>query len=580
MIKNLLRIQKILTFKEKKDLFLTTFFKFTLAIVEMASILSFIPFLSLIANKENTLQNKYLVKIIDQYSLEEKSIYILLILAPLVLIVILNILRPLFVWHSSRATNNIWFSKHSDLFSYFLKKKYLFHVENGSNVLLEKLLQRANSAIAGVIFPTYEIIGNIFSSVFIIIIPIIYNPYVALSSLFIVSLFYFTLYRFFRKKISEYGKYSPEFARSTYKLVEESLKSIKDIKIKNNYDFFLKQFQINAKKYSDNAVNFDFFASTPRSVTEIFSFSFALITALILLIYSDYKFNQTIVILGVYLLAVQRLVPIIQNFFQQYTALRFYKASFDLIYDDLRNSFIHKKNQLEDPNGEKLSFNKYIEFKDIKFSYPTNKKFKLRVDNFKIKKGETIGISGKSGVGKSTFLNILSGLIEPDKGKILIDDEVINKNNTISFQKKINYVPQSIFILNDTIKKNIAFGVEDSLIDNLKIKNSAKFAGISNVIENDLESSYETIVGDNAIKLSGGQRQRIGLARAFYEDKDILILDEATNSLDKDKELEILENLKNVEGKTIIFVTHNVSVLNKLSKVIYFDDGLLIEKKN
>ena len=116
------------------------------------------------------------------------------------------------------------------------------------------------------------------------------------------------------------------------------------------------------------------------------------------------------------------------------------------------------------------------------------------------------------------------------------------------------------------------------MLDNLKIKKSAKFAGISNVIENDLESSYETIVVDNAIKLSGGQRQRIGLARAFYEDKDILILDEATNSLDKDKEFEILENLKSVAGKTIIFVTHNTFLLSKLNKVIYFEEGVLKEK--
>ena len=200
MIKNLLKIQKILTFKEKRDLFLTAFFKFILAIIEMVSILSFIPFLSLVANKENTLQNKYLVYVADTFSLNEQQLYIFLILVPLILILSINILRPLVVWHSSKTTNNIWFSINSDLFNYYLNKKYLFHTENSSNILLERIMQRTNSAIAGVVFPTYEIIGNIFSSFFIIIIPIIYNPYIAISSLFLVGLFYFTLYRFFRKK--------------------------------------------------------------------------------------------------------------------------------------------------------------------------------------------------------------------------------------------------------------------------------------------------------------------------------------------------------------------------------------------
>ena len=578
MIKNLLKIQKILTFKEKRDLFLTAFLKFLLAIVEMVAILSFIPFLSLIANKENTLQNKYLVYVADTFSFNEKQLYIFLIVVPLILILSLNILRPLVVWHSSKTTNNIWFSMHSDLFNYYLNKKYLFHTENSSNILLERIMQRTNSAIAGVVFPTYEIIGNIFSSFFIIIIPIIYNPYIAISSLVLVGLFYFTLYRFFRKKISEYGNYSPEFARLTYKLVEESLRSIKDIKIRNNQLFFLKQFQINTKKYADNAVYFDFYSSTPRSVTEIFAFSFTLITTLILLIYSDYRFNETIIILGVYLLAIQRLVPIIQNFFHQFSALKFYRATFDSIYDDLRNSFLYKNKFSKKEKNELVKFNKSIELKNIKFSYPGNEKFELYVENLKIKKGSIIGISGKSGVGKSTFLNILSGLIEPNNGEIFVDDIKINHNNLSSFQKKINYVPQNIFVLNDTIRKNIAFGVENESIDNSKIINSAKLAGISNFIENDLENGYDTLVGENAIKLSGGQRQRIGLARAFYEDKDLLILDEATNSLDKEKEVEILENLKSSTGKTIIFVTHNTFLLSKLDKVIYFEDGILKEK--
>ena len=578
MIRNLLRIQKILTFKEKRGLFLTAFFKFLLAVIEMITILSFIPFLTLIANKENTLQNKYIVYLADTFSFGEQKIYILLIIIPLILILILNILRPLSVWQSSRATNNIWFSKHSDLFYYYLNKKYLFHTENSSNVLLERILQRTNSAVAGVVFPTYDIIGNIFSSLFIIIIPIIYNPYVAISSLILVGFFYLTLYKFFRKKISEYGNYSPEFSKATYKLVEESLKSIKDIKIRNNQLFFLKQFQFYAKKYSNNAVYFDFYSSTPRSVTEIFAFSFTLITTLILLIYSDYEFNETIIILGVYLLAIQRLVPIIQNFFHQFTALKFHRATFDSIYDDLRNSFLYKNELSKRQTNELIKFNKFIELRDIRFSYPKNERFKLNVESFQIKKGSIIGISGKSGVGKSTFLNILSGLIQPNSGEISVDGVKINHHNLNSFQEKINYVPQNIFVLNDTIRKNIAFGVDNKLINNSKIMNSAKLAGISDFIENNLENGYDTLVGENAIKLSGGQRQRIGLARAFYEDKEILILDEATNSLDKEKEIEILENLKLSKEKTIIFVTHNTFLLSKLNKVIYFKDGILKEK--
>ena len=164
-------------------------------------------------------------------------------------------------------------------------------------------------------------------------------------------------------------------------------------------------------------------------------------------------------------------------------------------------------------------------------------------------------------------------MLIPNEGEILIDQIKLDKNIR-SFQKSINYVPQNVFILNDTIKKNIAFGLDDKFIDENKVRESANHAGISQYIEKELDQGYETIVGENAIKLSGGQRQRIGLARAFYEDREILILDEATNSLDKDKELEIMDKIMNQKEKTIIFVSHNPNILSKFKKVINFDKGV------
>ena len=166
-------------------------------------------------------------------------------------------------------------------------------------------------------------------------------------------------------------------------------------------------------------------------------------------------------------------------------------------------------------------------------------------------------------------------MLIPNEGEILIDQIKLDKKNIRSFQKSINYVPQNVFILNDTIKKNIAFGLDDKFIDENKVRESANHAGISQYIEKELDQGYETIVGENAIKLSGGQRQRIGLARAFYEDREILILDEATNSLDKDKELEIMDKIMNQKEKTIIFVSHNPNILSKFKKVINFDKGVL-----
>lgn len=579
MIANFLKIQKTISSDDKKKLILSLFVKLIVSITEMLSVASFIPFLSLIANRDDFLKNSYVLYFTKKFSLSESEIYMLLIFIPLILIIFLNLLRPFSIWLSSKINSRVWIKTTTNLFDYYLNQDYLYHVEHGSNALLEKLLQRSNSAIAGVIYPVYEIFGCIFSSIFIISVPLIYNPYVTVITLIVVVLLYATIYQFFRKKIIEYGRYSPQFSTETYKLVEESFKSYKDIKVKNNQKFFLDQFFAKVQKYQGNAVNFDFFSSTPKAFTEIFAFSLALLVTFILLINSNYELNQTVIILGIFLLATQRLVPVIQNFFIHYSKIKFHEPSFNLIYDDLVRSRNYKRSSILQ-DGKSLLFNQSIKLDNIKFTYPNNDKFLLRVKNFKIKKGEKIGISGKSGFGKSTFINILCGLLHPTEGEIIIDENKVDKNSVSFYQKNINYVPQNIFILNDTIKNNIAFGIHNHLIDENKIRQCAKFAGIDEYIEKELDNSYETIVGENAVKLSGGQRQRIGLARAFYDDKDILILDEATNSLDKDKELEIFKNLNLLKEKTIIIVTHNPLLLKELHRVVYFDKGVLKETNN
>ena len=583
MLKDLINIHKILSKNEKRGLIYNLFFKIILSIFEAATVLSFVPFLSMVSNQETFLQNKYLLLLTSNFNLNSEDIYILVILIPLFAVICMNLFRPFVAWHSSRTAAKIWLSKSFDIFNYYLNKNYLFHINNSTNTLLEKLLQRTNSAIAGVIVPSYEILGAIFSSIFLILIPILYDPYVGLICFFLIIFFYFVFYQSFRKKIREFGKYQPVFAQQTYKLVDESFKSIKDIKLRKNYNFFSEQYWSKIKKYADNSVVFDLYSATPRSISEIFGFSFLLISSLFLLVILNNKFASSIITLGVYLLALQRLIPIIQNLFQQISQYKLYKDSFYSIYDDFLNSYEFKISSKKINNEKRLNeliFNDEISLKNIEFSYPNNKNFDLKVENLIIKKGEILGISGKSGHGKSTFINIICGLLEPSKGKLFVDKKEVNDSNIDSFQKNISYVPQNIFILDDTIEKNIAFGVDKKSINIEKVKNAARIAGISEFIENELEKKYETIVGENAIKLSGGQRQRLGLARSLYEEKQILILDEATNSLDKNIENQIINNIYAMKNKTIILVTHNQLILKRLPKVLYFDKGKLNLERN
>lgn len=578
MIKNLIKIHKILSKKDQTRLYFLVIIKFFFGILETISVLSFAPFLSALTNKNYLVENKYIIKVQNSLSLSEVQLIVLLSLVPLFLIILTNVLRSFITWFESKITNKIWYTIHSDLFNYYLNQQYLFHVKNSSNTLLERLLQRTNAAIAGVIYPMHQIIGNTFSASLIIILLIYLNPSMAVILILFIGFFYFTLYRFFKKKISDYGSYSPKFAQMMFKLVGESLKSIKDIKIRNNSEFFLKQFKKNAAKYCDNAVNFDFFLVLPRTVTEIFAFSFIFFITLILLYFQNYEFSKIVVLLGLYIVGMHKLLPVIQNFFQQFTSIKFWEFSFSLIYDDLKKAHQFKKEvDSKDAKDRDKIFKNEINFKNIKYSYPNNEKFEFRIEKFHIKKGETIGIIGDSGSGKTTFINILTGLIDKNFGEIIIDDTSLDILRIKNFQKIISYVPQSVFILDDTIKKNIALGISENLITMDKIRYSAKMANISDFIENDLINGYETIVGEDAIKLSGGERQRIGIARSLYDDKDLIILDEATNALDEKNELKVISNIKSKKDKTILIVSHNYSILKNLDRIISFKDGKLTE---
>ena len=240
------------------------------------------------------------------------------------------------------------------------------------------------------------------------------------------------------------------------------------------------------------------------------------------------------------------------------------------------NSYIQKNTQQKNLN-QPIKFQRQINVKNLCFSYPTRKEFSLSEISITIKKGESIGIIGKTGSGKSTMINLLIGLLKPSKGKVEVDGLNI-LSNLSEWYKKIGYVPQSIYLMDDTIKKNIAFGLLDDDINEALIKQAVEKASL-NTLLNSLPNGLDTIVGERGIGLSGGQQQRIGIARALYRDPEILILDEATSSLDNSTEKQIMDSIELLKRKiTLLTVTHRLSTVNKCDKIFFIDKGKITKQ--
>ena len=376
-----------------------------------------------------------------------------------------------------------------------------------------------------------------------------------------LALLYFQLTK---RKIKQWGSQRQSLDLFISKILMNSLSGIKEVKLLDKENFFLDRFtQTNTKKVK--------VATNHQTLTQISRFYLELITIvgmvslILILISNGVNTSEIVTLLGVFVAAAFRMIPSINRILAALQNLKYYSSSIDVISKELFDSPIIEKNK---PSS--FEFNNKITVDNLDFSY--KKKKILEGINLDIEIGETIGIVGESGSGKSTLVDLLNGLLKPTKGTIKVDDRNIEEFIT-SWQLSIGYVGQEIFLIDDTIRANIAFGIEEEKIDHNKINQVLKASQLSKFIR-ELENGVETRVGDRGIQLSGGQRQRIGIARALYHNPSVLIFDEATASLDDQTEKQVMRSIYNLkQNKTMIIIAHRISTLNQCDKIYEIQHG-------
>jgi ABC-type bacteriocin/lantibiotic exporter with double-glycine peptidase domain len=406
------------------------------------------------------------------------------------------------------------------------------------------------------------------------------------SALIIAIIFFFIYFSFFfflKNILNDIGNERIDANTKRFKVVSEAFEANKEVKTKMLEDFYVAQFEKSAKIYCHNQSLADIISQLPRYFLEILTFGGITLLLLVLMTLNNFNIVEILPIMTMYALAGYRMIPALQQIYSAFSKLKFYSPVLVSLHEQItkaRYEFqeFHRADEFQKIHKvSEISFKKSLVLENISFAYPNTKAKSVSHVSLEIEAFQNVGIVGVTGCGKTTLLDIIIGLLDPNEGHIKIDGQKINKGNKSSWMKKIGYVPQQIYLRDATIASNIAFGMEIESLNFEKIKEVAKISKIHDYIVNELPNGYNSTVGERGVQLSGGQKQRIALARALYNEPEILILDEATSSLDNITEKLVMESMNNLKNNiTIIQVAHRLNTVKNCDKIFLLEKGKLV----
>ena len=529
------KLRAILTRREKLRVLALLVAIIAMAFSQALGIASVLPFISLVMDPGLVFENDWLNLVYN--TLNFSSINRFIIFAGIVMfgvIVLSNAISAFATWIKLRF---VWMNNHrlsKRLLEKYLSKPYEFFLNQNSADLSKNVLHEVNQLTNSYLMPLLNIITRSLVALFILVMLFVVDIAVSVAAIVLIGGAYVIIYWRINRNLKQRGAERFHENKLRFKAVNEAFGGIKEIKVMNREPYFLKSYSSHsfrhARLMSWNAV----IGQLPRFALEAVAFGGIILFVLVLLL-SRENVSRVIPVAGVFAFSGYRLMPAIQDIFTSFTQMRFNQAILDRIYDDIMEADEPsdlKLSPIKAENPKPLPFKKEIILENVSYYYPNSKTAVLKDINLEIKYNSTIAFVGATGAGKTTLVDIILGLLVPQEGRMLVDGIEIEKHNLLNWQSNIGYVPQFIYLSDDTIVNNIAFGMPEELISRGKLEKAAQIADIDHFIKEELPDGFNTLVGERGIRLSGGQRQRIGIARALYHDPEILVFDEATSSLD------------------------------------------------
>lgn len=574
-MKNLLRIFKILTRRQMFFCGLIIILMMVCAVLEAFGIGLVYPLISIIGDPGFLSRHKKIADVIALFGITtHRRLIIFSSLSLLVFFIIKNMIVLLETKTQLAFSINNQRDYTRRLYAYYMSKPYLYHVDVNVATTYRNISAGGNSVFGIILVSILSIITEFITVLVIWFFLLAMDAITALGVAFCLAPLVFLLLNFFRKKIGVYGSIQKKYIGEMNKWINQGFFSLKETKVMQRESFFTDQFDRAYGKYVMSSKDYKFIQKVPKVVIELTSIGGILVLiAVKMLLKTDP--STLIASLGVLALASVRIMPSLTRIVSLFNDIKFEMPLFNEMYDDLiavKNNKDQSERYFKEKEHSLMPFDEEIRIQNLSFAYPLQDTLVLKDVSFIIPRGAFVGIIGSSGAGKTTFVDILLGLLQPKSGKITVDGQDISKNIG-GWLDNVAYVPQNVYLMDGSFRDNIAFGYPEDQIDEERIYEVLRMAELYDLVTSNRDGIYGD-VGDRGAKLSGGQRQRVGIARALYNNPKVLILDEATSALDTQTEKQITNTILKLKGQiTIIAIAHRLSTLEGCDFKIKFDNG-------
>lgn len=557
--------------RERKQLILLMGMTLVMALLDVIGVASVVPFMAVLANPQLIESNTNLSMIYHGlgYTNSQQFLFSLGVLV-FVLVMISIGFRALTSYAQLRFTLMREYSLGKRLVEGYLHQPYAWFLNRHSADLGKTILSEVSNVVGTALTPLMTLIAQCAVTVALLSLLLITEPALALTVGTVLALAYGLIFKLMSRFLSRIGVERLQANADRFTYVSEAFGAVKEVKVGGLEQVYVRRFSAPAETYARHKAAAQAVAQLPRFILEAVAFGGMLLLVLTLVSRSG-GIATALPIISLYFFAGYRLMPAIQLIYSSCSQLQFVGPALDALHKDLMG-LKPTEPQHAEIVGMELSHS--IQLNNINFRYPNAAQPALKGINLTIPANSTIGLVGSTGSGKTTTVDLILGLLEAQGGTVTVDGKVINASNRRNWQKSIGYVPQQIYLADDSIASNIAFGVELSKIDRASVERAARIANLHDFVINELPQGYATTVGERGVRLSGGQRQRVGLARALYHNPQVLILDEATSALDNLTEQAVMAAVRNLGRKiTIILIAHRLGTVQQCEQIFLLDEG-------